>query len=214
MKQAIIPYRPGLKAYARKLRRKMTLAEVLLWQRLKGKQLCGYDFDRQRPLGRRIVDFYCKELQLAVDADGSVHDHSREKDDSRQREIEALGVTLLRFWNHDLKTNMVGVLERIEIWIRAEEKRRGWLRREPPMVVPRRRATRNGQSRENLNKALLLYSKADGETAGPTPNPSSEGNTNWALVNKRPAAVKSSSNNNPLFGGARGGFTTNPDATK
>ena len=97
MRHQIIPYNPNLRGRARELRKKMTLAEVLLWKRLKGKQLCGYDFDRQRPLGRKIVDFYCKQLKLAVDVDGSVHDFTREKDERRQRELEALGVTLLRF---------------------------------------------------------------------------------------------------------------------
>ncbi len=108
----------------------MTLAEILLWKRLKGKQLCGYDFDRQRPPGRRIVDFYCKELKLAVDVDGSVHDFTRNKDEARQREIEALGVTLLRSWNYDVKHDIRSVLKKIEVWIHGEEQRRGWPRRE------------------------------------------------------------------------------------
>ena len=108
----------------------MTLAEILLWKQLKGKQLCGYDFDRQRPVGRRIVDFYCKELKLAVDVDGSVHDFTRKEDDRRQREIEALGITLLRFWNHAVKNDIRSVLNKIEVWIRGEEQRRGWPRRE------------------------------------------------------------------------------------
>jgi len=88
MRLPIIPYNPKLKERARELRKKMTLAETLLWKRLKGKQLCGYDFDRQRPIGRRIVDFYCKELKLAVDVDGSVHDFRRKEDEQRQRELE------------------------------------------------------------------------------------------------------------------------------
>src|SRR5262245_1562917 len=130
MRHKIIAYRSDLKPRAHEPRQKMTLAEVLLWQRLKGKQLCGYDFDRQRPLGQRIVDFYCKELMLAVDADGSVHDHTREKDERREKEIRALGVTLVRFWNHQIKTDMESVLKQLELWIRTEEQKRGWPRRE------------------------------------------------------------------------------------
>ena len=130
MRHPITPYESNLKERARELRKKMTLAEILLWKQLKGKQLCGYDFDRQRPLGRRILDFYCKELKLAVDVDGSVHDFTRSKDEARQREIEAQGVTLLRFWNYDVKNDMGAVLKKIEEWIRAEEQRRGWPRRE------------------------------------------------------------------------------------
>src|SRR6266704_1921139 len=102
MRHQIIPYNGNLRELPRELRKKMSLAEILLWRRLKGKQLCGYDFDCQRPVGRRIVDFYCKELKLAVDVDGSVHNFTRNKDEARQREIEALGVTLLRSWNYDV----------------------------------------------------------------------------------------------------------------
>src|SRR6185503_18310655 len=106
MRHPITPYEPNLKEGARELRKKMTLAEILLWKQLKGKQLCAYDFDRQRALGRRIVDFYCKELKLAVDVDGSVPDFRRRNDDARQREIEAQDVTLLRFWNYDVKNDI------------------------------------------------------------------------------------------------------------
>ncbi len=35
----------------------------------------GYDFDRQRPIDNYIVDFYCKDLQLAIEIDGNSHEH-------------------------------------------------------------------------------------------------------------------------------------------
>jgi very-short-patch-repair endonuclease len=152
MRHRIIPYRSDLTERAHELRKKMTLAEVLLWKRLKCKRLCGYDFDRQKPLGWRIVDFYCKELALAVDVDGSVHDHTREQDERRHKEIEALGVTHLRFWNYDVKNDIGSALERIEVWIRAEEQKRGWPRREPPVKTPRSRATRNRRPTPNPSK--------------------------------------------------------------
>ena len=66
VRRKIIPYNPKLKPLARALRKNMTLSEVLLWQELKGKNVMGYDFDRQRPIDNFIVDFYCKELQLAM----------------------------------------------------------------------------------------------------------------------------------------------------
>ena len=88
------------------------------------------------------MDFYCKELQLAVDVDGSVHDHLREEDERRHEEIEALGVTHLRFWNYEVKNESASVLKRIGDWIRAEETRRGWPKREEPVFVPRSRAAR------------------------------------------------------------------------
>jgi Protein of unknown function (DUF559) len=73
-RREIIGYEQYLKELARKLRQNMTLGEVLLWQRLKRKQMRGYDFDRQRPIDRYIVDFYCKDLKLAIEIDGSSHD--------------------------------------------------------------------------------------------------------------------------------------------
>lgn len=161
--QPIIPYRADLTERAHTLRRIMTLAEVLLWNRLKRKQLCGYDFDRLRPLGQRIVDFYCKELNLAVDVDGSIHDHLREQDEHRHKEIEALGVTHLRFWNYEVKNDMESVLKKIEDWIRAEETKRGWPSREVPVFVLRSRATRAGRSVKTI-------------PGQPTPGPSKEGN--------------------------------------
>ncbi|MDB5138696.1 MAG: hypothetical protein JWR12_612 [Mucilaginibacter sp.] len=69
----IIPYNPKLKALARKLRKDMTYGEVLLWNELKEDKLWGFDFDRQRCIDNYIVDFYCKDLMLAIEIDGMSH---------------------------------------------------------------------------------------------------------------------------------------------
>jgi very-short-patch-repair endonuclease len=115
----IIPYNPKLKDLARKLRKNMTLAEVLLWNALKHRQMLGYDFDRQRPLDAYIVDFYCKDLTLAVEIDGGSHDfpevHTRDK--SRQQRLERLGVRFLRFTNEQVQRDLEAVLQTIEAWI-------------------------------------------------------------------------------------------------
>ena len=50
----------------------MTLGEIALWREIKGKKL-GYKFSRQIPIDQYIVDFYCKDLQLAIEVDGSIH---------------------------------------------------------------------------------------------------------------------------------------------
>ena len=60
MKRKIIPYNPKLKDLAKELRQNMTLSEILLWKKLRNKQMFGYDFDRQRPIDEYIIDFYCK----------------------------------------------------------------------------------------------------------------------------------------------------------
>ena len=117
IKRKIIPYNPELKELARELRRNMTLSEVLLWNTLKKKQMLGYDFDRQRPMGNFIVDFYCKELSLAIEIDGKSHIYRYDYDDERQRILEKSGVRFLRFDDIQIKRNMTNVLRVIEDWI-------------------------------------------------------------------------------------------------
>lgn len=79
--------------YARKLRTNITKSEVLLWNYLKGKQVLGYDFLRQKPILDFIVDFYCSELNLAIEIDGESHYGNENKDEIRQKEIKKYGVS-------------------------------------------------------------------------------------------------------------------------
>jgi very-short-patch-repair endonuclease len=113
----IIPYEKHLKELARDLRNNSTLSEILLWNCLKKKQMMGYDFHRQRPLDRFIVDFFCHELMLAIEIDGDSHDLKEEEDVYRQKSLEALGVRFLRFDDRDVKNNMKKVLHTIKEWI-------------------------------------------------------------------------------------------------
>ena len=119
MKTRIIPYNPILKERARQLRQNMTPGEIALWKHLKGKQMCGYDFDRQRPIDEFIVDFYCKQLMLAIEIDGSSHDseEAQQRDAERQARLESLGVRFLRFREEDVCREVEGVLEAIEDWV-------------------------------------------------------------------------------------------------
>jgi very-short-patch-repair endonuclease len=116
-KRKIIPYNPELKQLAKELRKNMTLSEVLLWNELKQKNILGIDFDRQRPIGEYIVDFYCKELSLAIEIDGDTHIYRYDYDESRQKELENMGVHFLRFEDIEVKKNMNNVLRVIENWI-------------------------------------------------------------------------------------------------
>jgi very-short-patch-repair endonuclease len=119
MRRKIIPYNPKLKSLARALRKNMTLSEVLLWKEIKGKQLLGYDFDRQKPIDNYIVDFYCKELQLAIEIDGESHSNEdvQINDSRRQYQLESLGVNFIRFDDLEIKTNIDWVIEEIQNWI-------------------------------------------------------------------------------------------------
>ena len=79
--------------------------------------MLGYDFDRQRPIDRYIVDFYCKDLCLAIEIDGASHNFTFEEDQIRQQRLESLGVRFLRFWNVDVEDDMQTVLGNIRDWI-------------------------------------------------------------------------------------------------
>ncbi len=109
MQRKVIPYNPRLKDRARQLRKNIMRAEVMLWQHVKGKQLNGYDFDRQRPLDEFIIDFFCKELMLVIEIDGVTHDDEQGqiRDQFRQERLESLGVQFLRFQDEDVKQNLV-----------------------------------------------------------------------------------------------------------
>ena len=127
MKRKILPYDPILKELAKKLRENMTYSEVILWNELKNGKMMGYDFDRQRPIANYIVDFYCKDLKLALEVDGITHEDEKVilKDEIRQDELEIIGIAFLRF-NALLVVNKVeSVLKEIEKWILDYEQRNG-----------------------------------------------------------------------------------------
>ncbi len=122
MKRKVVRYNPRLKERARYLRQHMTWAEVLLWQQLKARQMEGYDFDRQRPIDEYIVDFFSKDLMLAIEVDGVTHDSDsgQQHDQRRQQRLEALGVRFLRFQDEEVRQNLEGVLTVIREWVREK----------------------------------------------------------------------------------------------
>jgi len=120
----IIPYKPELTERARYLRNNSTLSEIILWKHLKGKQMRGFDFHRQKPLLDYIVDFYCSELFFAIEIDGSSHKEKQEYDNNRQAKLEALGIAFLRFDDGEIKNDIYRVLREIEKWIDENAKDR------------------------------------------------------------------------------------------
>ena len=114
----IIPYDPKLRKYARDLRKNPTRAERVLWSHIRRKRL-GVEFHRQVPIDRYIVDFYCHELKLAIEVDGITHNSERAvaRDRKRQKELESLGITVLRFYDHDVLEHLEAVLQAIILWI-------------------------------------------------------------------------------------------------
>jgi very-short-patch-repair endonuclease len=127
MKRKIIPYTTQAMEHAKKLRQNMTYSEVKLWMELRNGGMMGYDFDRQRPVLNYIIDFYCKEIMLAIEVDGITHDDEKviAKDEMRQEEIEVYGVSFLRFNALDVVHDMKNVLRPIENWLLDYEEKNG-----------------------------------------------------------------------------------------
>ena len=126
-KRTIIPYNPNLKEFARQLRNNSTKAEVILWQKLKNKQMYGYDFHRQKPIGNYIIDFFCQELMLAIEVDGYSHqlEEVYDKDIIKTQKLNQLGISLLRFTDNEVLKDTFNVLLAIENFIADFEENRG-----------------------------------------------------------------------------------------
>jgi very-short-patch-repair endonuclease len=91
------------------LRQNMTDAERKLWSHVRNRQLLGFKFVRQKPVGPFIADFACREADLIIELDGGHHSESS-KDLERTEELLQHGYSVLRFWNNDVLTNIDGVL--------------------------------------------------------------------------------------------------------
>ena len=111
----MLSYNSSLKQYSRQLRGNMTDAERCLWAKVRTKQLEGYQFYRQKPIGDYIADFFCPRSKLVIEADGSHHfsDEMTEYDRIRNEYLSSLGLRVLRFTNTEVLTNIEGVVERI-----------------------------------------------------------------------------------------------------
>lgn len=101
---------PALKDRAKELRKAGMLHEVLLWQELKSKKLCGLDFDRQKIIGNYIVDFFCAEKSVVIEVDGSSHDEKQQEDANRDQYLNSLGLEVIRLQVRDVFQNMEGVV--------------------------------------------------------------------------------------------------------
>ena len=101
------------------LRKNTTLAEKILWKKLRDRKLFQVKFRRQHPVDIFIVDFYCHEIKLVIEIDGEIHNSEEVKDydSSRQYCLELLGLTIIRFTNHEVIFDMDSVLSRIHNYI-------------------------------------------------------------------------------------------------
>ena len=98
---------------ARSLRSDMTLAEQRMWQALRGRQIKGFRFRRQHPIGPYIADFTCLDQSLATELDGGQHQDQVAYDERRTAFLAQQGWRVLRFWNNDVLNNLEGVLAKV-----------------------------------------------------------------------------------------------------
>lgn len=101
--------------YAQNLRKNLTNAEAYLWSFLKNKQLNGYKFRKQSPIGNYIVDFVCFERKLIIELDGGHHteENAVKYDNDRAKFLSDTGYKTLRIFNSEIFNNIDGVLHYI-----------------------------------------------------------------------------------------------------
>jgi very-short-patch-repair endonuclease len=104
---------------ARVLRSNMTRAEIILWSRLRSKQINGYKFRRQQPLFDYIVDFYCEDLKLIIEVDGEIHSFSEKTsyDSKRDSILKINGYHIIRLSNFEVETEINSAINKIISYI-------------------------------------------------------------------------------------------------
>jgi len=97
---------------AKKLRSRQTDAETLLWEALRNRQINGLKFRRQHPVSSFIADFYCHEVQLIIELDGSIHDDPEvaDRDEIRTNVFKEKELKVIRFKNEEVLTDLKTVL--------------------------------------------------------------------------------------------------------
>jgi len=108
---------------ARYLRKNATDCERILWRHLRNRKFAAHKFRRQHPIDPYILDFYCPGLKLAIELDGSGHSYRlpEKRDNARAEFLEGRGISVIRFWNHQVREELDSVLE--SIWATLENRR-------------------------------------------------------------------------------------------
>ncbi len=118
--------KPATFEMANRLRKQMTPAEMMLWERLKNKQICNVRFRRQHPIDLFIADFFCFAAKLVVEVDGAVHAAQKEYDIGRTAEMERYGIEVTRFSNDEIENNIEMVVRNIKEKIEMRLKNKRW----------------------------------------------------------------------------------------
>ena len=104
-----------LKPIARQMRHEPTIAEQVLWERIRNRALLNSKFRRQHPIDRFIVDFCCDEAKLIIEVDGEIHQYTQAEDAIRQEFLESLGYRVARFSNEHVLEATSEVVSEIKI---------------------------------------------------------------------------------------------------
>ena len=102
-----------LRERAKELRRNMTPAEKILWEKLRHNRLNRLQFRRQQIINPYIVDFYCHSKALVIEVHGDIHDLQPDYDAERSNYLLARGFRILRVRNDDVKENLLSVMQKI-----------------------------------------------------------------------------------------------------
>lgn len=105
---------PTIRAFAKELRKNMTPAEKLLWNRLRNRKVANCKFRRQHPIDTFIADFYCHEKKLVIEIDGKIHNKQKQYDINRTAEMQNYGITVIRITNDEVEKELEKVVEVIE----------------------------------------------------------------------------------------------------
>jgi very-short-patch-repair endonuclease len=125
MKSRNPPVLERIKFNSRKLRKRGTEPEVLLWSRLRNRMVNGFKFRRQHPRDRYILDFYCHEARLAIEVDGGIHDEQQQiiQDRVRTNFLKESGIHVIRFKNEEILLNIDQVVSRITLSLKNLSRR-------------------------------------------------------------------------------------------
>lgn len=108
-----VNYLKELRELSRKNRINSTESEKKIWDEILKQRKTGYKFLRQKPINRFILDFYCSELNLAIEIDGVSHNKKKGYDEARDRFLNQIGIKTIRFTNNEVLTDIENVKHKL-----------------------------------------------------------------------------------------------------
>lgn len=108
-----VRYLKELKEVSRQNRKNPTRAELKIWNEVLRKRRTDYLFLRQKPIHRFVLDFYCSELNLAIEIDGGSHEKKKEFDQTRDDFLAKIGIKTIRFSNNEILENLDEVKKKL-----------------------------------------------------------------------------------------------------